>query len=159
MHQHRKLSLSIYHLLYRKQVLYSLQWLTRSIFLLRSYRPTNKCRRRLLVLLRVPMIRRPIFLAYHTELSIVGWGWSVRVRGSHFGEIELVSRLWPAPLHLFLRRHLKDSFCSQCVPATKTYGAGSYKEQNAGQEEKKTGCLTYINCSRNKALHNLCSPL
>lgn len=92
--QHPKLSLSIYHLLYQKN---SLPWLRRSFFLLRSSRPTNKCRRRLLVLLRVPMIRRPIFLAYHTELSIVGWGWSVRVWGSRSGKIELVSRLWPAP--------------------------------------------------------------
>ncbi len=122
LHQHRKLSLSIYHLLYREQVLYSLQWLTRSIFLLRSSRPTNKCRRRLLVLLRVPMIRRPIFLAYHTELSIVGWGWSVRERGSHFGEIELVSRLWPAP------------------PSTSSYAGISkpVSAHSAGQRQKHT---------------------
>lgn len=34
-------------------------------------RPTSRRRWSRLVLLRVPMMRRPIFLAYHTELSML----------------------------------------------------------------------------------------
>ena len=37
----------------------------------RGGRPTSRRRWSRLVLLRVPMMRRPIFLAYHTELSML----------------------------------------------------------------------------------------